>query len=126
MLCAPVEKAPKSKREHLRRLVAEKQRWSEELFEADRTKGFRGWHERGYLPHCDKPGLIQFVTFRLWDSMPASRRGEWQHLFASARSDSRSGAQRMDPREQRRQLEEYLDRGLGECPLRDPRVAAIV
>jgi len=32
----------------------------------------------------------------------------------------------MDPREQRRQLEEYLDRGLGECPLRDPRVAAIV
>src|SRR5881396_1646815 len=52
------------------------------------TKPFRGWHARGYLPHCDKPGLIQFITFRLWDSMPASRRGEWEHLMAVAeRSD---------------------------------------
>src|SRR5438093_758148 len=41
---------------------------------------FLGWHARGYLPHCDKPGLIQFVTFRLADAMPAERRHEWQAL----------------------------------------------
>ena len=22
---------------------------------------FRGWYTRGYLPHCDKPGLIQKI-----------------------------------------------------------------
>ena len=42
-----------------------------------RALGFFGWHERGYLPHCDFPGLVEFVTFRLADSMPTSRRGEW-------------------------------------------------
>ena len=29
------------------------------------------WHSRGYLPHCDTPGLLQAVTFRLADSLPA-------------------------------------------------------
>ena len=72
---------PKSKREHLRQLVESKQAWSELLSDEARAKGFLGWHERGYLPHCDKPGLIQFVTFRLADSMPESRRGEWERLI---------------------------------------------
>jgi len=120
---------PRSKDEHLRRLVAEKQLWSEPLAGKDKAAGFRGWHERGYLPHCDKPGLVQFVTFRLWDSMPASRKGEWEHLLAiSARSDApRSGADRsIASREQRVKLEEHLDSSLGECFLREPRVAALV
>jgi len=30
----------------------------------------RGWHSRGYLPHFDSPEAIQFVTFRLADSLP--------------------------------------------------------
>jgi REP element-mobilizing transposase RayT len=118
---------PQSKREHLRRLVTGKQRWSEPLAEKDKAAGFRGWHERGYLPHCDMPGLIQFITFRLWDSLPASRRGEWEHLLFISRSDApRSGAQGIALREQRRKLEEYLDRSLGDCLLRDFRVAALV
>ena len=106
---------PQSKREHLRRLVLGKQQWSEPLSEMDKTGGFLGWHERGYLPHFDKPGLTQFVTFRLWDSMPAARRGEWLHLLSVE-----------DEREKRRQLEAYLDRGLGDCLLRDSRVATLV
>jgi REP element-mobilizing transposase RayT len=136
-----METPPKSKREHLRRLVAGKQQWDQPLSAADKAKGFRGWHERGYLPHCDKPGLVQFITFRLWDSMPASRRSEWEHLLAAnKRSDApRSGtrsiasldptktaAQRIASREQRIKLEDYLDRGLGECFLRDPRIAAVM
>jgi REP element-mobilizing transposase RayT len=66
------------------------------------------------MPHCDFPGLVQFVTFRLVDSMPVSRRGEWEHLLKIE-----------DDREKRTKLEEYLDRGIGECHLRDPRVAEI-
>lgn len=115
MLRAPVERPPKNKREYLRRLVAAKQHWSEPLSAADNAEGFRGWHERGYLPHCDKPGLVQFVTFRLWNSMPASRCSEWKHLLAIE-----------DESEKRRKLEEYLDRGVGDCLLRDARFAAIV
>ena len=123
-----MQQPPQSKREHLRRLVTSKQQWSEPLADDAKAIGFKGWHERGYLPHCDQPGLVQFITFRLWDSMPASRRGEWEHLLAvSTRSDApRSGAQNIASREQRIKLEEYLDRGLGECFLRDPRIATLV
>jgi hypothetical protein len=137
MALRPMEQPPQSKREHLRLLVAGKQQWSEPLADGVKVRGFKGWHERGYLPHCDLPGLVQFVTFRLWDSMPASRKGEWEHLLAvSTRSDAprsgtqgnvtQVGARSIASREQRIKLEEYLDRGLGECFLREPRVAALV
>ena len=71
---------PRPKREYLRELVEEKNRWSRPLTDEENALGFLGWHERGYLPHCDYPGLVQFLTFRLSDSLPASRRGEWEHL----------------------------------------------
>jgi REP element-mobilizing transposase RayT len=146
-----METPPQSKREHLHRLVAGKNEWSGPLPDDARAKGYKGWHERGYLPHCDKPGLTQFITFRLWDSLPASRRGEWEHLlFINERSNApRSGApddaapggarsiaspERKQRREQhsiasraqRIKLEDYLDRGLGECFLRDPRIATMM
>jgi putative transposase len=106
---------PRTKREYLTQLVSEKNRWFPPLTDAEKALGFLGWHERGYLPHCDYPGLVQFVTFRLADSMPGARRGEWEYLFAIE-----------DVREKRTKLEEYLDRGLGACCLRDVRVAQIV
>jgi len=106
---------PKPKREYLRDLVAGKNRWSDrQLTDEERALGFLGWHERGYLPHCDFPGLVQFLTFRLADSMPESRRGEWEHLLKIE-----------NDREKRTKLEEYLDRGVGECHLRSPRIALV-
>ena len=113
-----MERPPRTKREHLRRLVAGKQHWSGIRGEAALAAGYKGWHERGYLPHCDRPGLVQFVTFRLWDSLPAARRGEWEHLLSA-------DAGKKSSREQRVKLEDYLDRGHGGCCLRDARVAAI-
>jgi REP element-mobilizing transposase RayT len=127
-----MEQPSQSKREHLRRLVTAKQQWSEPMSGQGKAEGFRGWHERGYLPHCDKPGLVQFVTFRLWDSLPLSRRGEWEHLLAvSLRSDAprsgmRNGARSVASREQQRRIEAYVDRGLGECFLRNPRIATLM
>ena len=106
---------PRTKREYLRQLVDAKNRWSRELTAEERALGFLGWHERGYLPHCDFPDLVQFVTFRLSDSMPASRRGEWEHLLEIE-----------DNREKRTKLEEYLDRGIGECLLRRHEVAEMM
>jgi type I restriction enzyme R subunit/putative DNA methylase len=104
----------RTKREYLRDLVVEKSKSFRPLTDTERSLGFLGWHERGYLPHCDFPGLVQFVTFRLADSMPASRRGEWEHLLAIE-----------DLRRKRTKLEQYLDRGVGECHLRDPQIAKL-
>lgn len=31
---------------------------------------YKSWHSRGYLPHFDSAETVQFVTFRLADSLP--------------------------------------------------------
>jgi putative transposase len=105
---------PRTKREYLRQLVEGKNKAFRPLTDEEKALGFLGWHERGYLPHCDFPCLVQFVTFRLADSMPVSRRAEWEPLLKIE-----------DDRKKRTKLEEYLDRGIGECHLRDPRIAQI-
>ena len=98
----------------LQKLVAGKQAGSEPLDAAATARGFLGWHQRGYLPHYDAPGVTQMLTLRLVDSLPASRRGECEHLLT------------LEPdRERRKRLESYLDRGLGECWLRQPAIAAL-
>ena len=33
----------------------------------------KGWHSRNYLPHFDSQDVIQFVTFRLADSLQPRR-----------------------------------------------------
>jgi type I restriction enzyme R subunit/putative DNA methylase len=109
-----MSRPPRTKREYLCQLVEGKKKAFRPLTDEEKALGFLGWHERGYLPHCDFPGLVQFVTFRLADSMPVSRRGEWEHLLKIE-----------DDREKRTRLEEYLDRGVGECHLRDLRIAKI-
>jgi REP-associated tyrosine transposase len=69
----------------------------------------KGWHSRGYLPHFDSPETIQFVTFRLADSLPAA--------VAEALLHREDGVHR---------IERDLDVGLGACWLRRPEVAALV
>lgn len=76
---------------------------------------FKGWYTRGDLPHCDKPGLMQMITYRLADSMPAARRHEWE-----------SFGDIDDARERRTRIEDYLDSGHGDCHLRGPQIAALV
>jgi REP element-mobilizing transposase RayT len=99
----------------VRDLVEGKRCWSSPLKPEDARQGFRGWHERGYLPHRDEPGLTQFVTFRLADSFPESLRAEWEHLWKIENDQQR-----------RAELELYLDKGRGECHLRRPEIAKLV
>ena len=65
----------------VRELVSGKRRWSSPPNREAAAKGFRGWNERGYLPHRDEPGLTQFVTFHLADSFPAVLRSDWAALL---------------------------------------------
>ncbi|HWY74755.1 MAG TPA: transposase [Verrucomicrobiae bacterium] len=99
----------------VRQLVDGKRAWSRPLTQEDIERGFRGWHERGYLPHRDEPGLIQFVTFRLADAFPMALRAEWEGLL-----------QIEDDRKRRIELEAYLDKGRGECHLRRREIAEVM
>ena len=95
--------------------IARAKRELDEAYGEAPPEPFLGWHARGYVPHCDKPGLIQLVTFRLNDAMPAERRHEWEALNAI-----------QDERDRRIQLEAYLDRGYGQCYLARPKIAEII
>lgn len=69
----------------------------------------RGWHSRGYLPHLDNPGLVQSITFRLADSLPAG------------------AARRTAPQAvRRREVEAALDAGYGHYALKAPGAAKVV
>jgi len=78
-------------------------------------KGFRGWHQRGYLPHFDAPDVTQFVTFQLHDSFPATRRANWEAILCEP-----------DDSAKRKKLEAWLDSSHGECWLRQPDVAELI
>ena len=99
----------------LRDLVEGKQQWSAPLPPDTLQRGFRNWHERGYLPHRDAPGLTQFVTLRLADSLPVALRSEWEHLLHLD-----------DPAQSHAELQAYLDQGRGACALCTPEIAGIV
>lgn len=96
-------------------LIRAKREWSWKPSVEELKKGFRGWHQRGYLPHLDAPGVTQFVTFQLHDSFPVARRAEFEAVLKEP-----------DASAKRRKLEERLDRGHGECWLRRCDVAQSV
>lgn len=98
-----------------------------------------GWHERGYVPHCDCSGLTQFVTFRLVDSLPLESIKNMQlqqdstnqlqsSLPVRAELENRSGKRKLSLFGDAKQelIEQYLDQGSGEKYLEDPEVALVV
>ena len=83
------------------------------------TQLSQGWHSRGYLPHFDGGELAQFITFRLFDSLPKAVLIEWKEdlkLEKSAEAESIM----------RRRVEAYLDQGHGSCYLKNGEVATMV
>ena len=99
----------------LQALVQAKNQWQNGPDEPQPPPGFKLWNQRGYLPHRDAPGLLQFVTFHLADCFPAKLRSEWEALLKTE-----------DDCRRRRELEEYLDKGHGECYLKRPELADLV
>ncbi|MBO9321971.1 MAG: DUF1156 domain-containing protein, partial [Roseiflexus sp.] len=103
----------------------------------------RGWHSRGYHPHLDAPGVVQSITFRLADSVPAALLTQWREelglLVAEQQhqeQDPNTAAHHQCPQpgadrhsreaEVRKRIERYEDAGHGACWLRDPRIAELV
>ena len=71
----------------------------------------KGWYFPRSLPHFDTPERPQFITFRLFDSLPAGVAG------------ARLGEGDAD---YRRRIEIALDAGSGACWLARPELAEIV
>jgi REP element-mobilizing transposase RayT len=99
----------------LRQLIDAKRAWHYRPTLEDLRRGFRGWYERGYLPHFDAPNVTQFVTFMLEDAFPVWRRREWEPILKEPDYSLR-----------RRKLEAWLDRGHGECWLGRAHLAGLV
>src|SRR5687768_8479411 len=74
----------------------------------------RGLYRRR-LPHFSDSSLPQFITFRLYDSVPEKLLKKWQDLIDVT-----------DPQTSvlyRKKVERFLDRGYGECFLKRKEVA---
>ena len=79
----------------------------------------KGWHTRGYLPHFDAD-KFQFVTFRLADSLPQSILKKFEQELKHKKLDH------FYDREFQIKIEEYLDKGVGDCHLGNAAIAEIL
>ena len=81
------------------------------------------WRSRGYLPHFDQPGTVQFLTFRLADAVPAEAVANWKSELNMTGLESAD-----DPlcARLRKRIDRYDDQGHGACWLNDDRVARVV
>lgn len=79
----------------------------------------KGWYNRGYLPHFDGGEIPQFITYRLFDSLPQDILARWKSVL------EKENLIDLDL-EILRLVEKYLDAGHGCCYLKDLRIANIV
>jgi REP element-mobilizing transposase RayT len=78
----------------------------------------KGWYSRGYLPHFDGGPITQFITIRLFDSLPQKVLDKWREETESFGKEGEIIF--------RKKIEMYLDLGRGSCYLRDNRVAEMM
>ncbi len=86
-------------------------------------------HEN-HLPHWQQGDALEFVTWRLADSIPQAKLSEWMELRDAwmkhhPRPWDETAEQEYHKRFSRK-LDEWLDEGCGACVLKDPENAAIV
>lgn len=79
----------------------------------------KGWYSRGYLPHFDGGSMTQFITCRLFDSLPQTVLEQFRYELQAKNVED------ID-RETMILIEKFLDSGYGECFLRKSAVAKVV
>jgi adenine-specific DNA methylase/REP element-mobilizing transposase RayT len=77
------------------------------------------WRSRGYIPHIDILGLIQSITFRLNDSVPAKAVENWKTELLSRPEAERDA-------ELQKRIDKYENAGYGNCYLKMPEIAETV
>ncbi len=105
-----------------RELIYDKREWNADTPVRNegeaRIENKKGWHKRGYLPHFDG-AVTQFVTFRLADSLPQGVLKRFEKEIDHDKLTKNSD-------EYREMVEQYLDKGVGSCILKNPTIAEIV
>ena len=81
------------------------------------------WFSRNYLPHLDQPGLVQSITFRLHDSVPANVVDEWK---AELKISEKTGLKDPKLAELREKIAAYEDAGHGQCHLKNAPIAELI
>src|SRR5262245_37673818 len=93
-----------------------------------------GIHSRGDIPPVKREGASYFVTFRLADSLPKEALLKFEQEKAERLRRLQRGQQKNRPtqefeeeikRDFRRQVERYLDKGVGACHLRRLDIAKL-
>ena len=90
----------------------------EDTISSDRHEN-NEWYSRGYLPHREKLGLLQSITFRLADSLPLEKLQQLTLEMDSIPEEKQE-------LERRLKIEEWLDSGMGCCAFKHPDVARCV
>ncbi len=75
------------------------------------------WYTRGYLPHNDAENVIQFITYRTYDSLPKDLIERWRLEVEAGKLTEREYLVRVD---------RHLDLGNGAINLTDALVVAII
>ncbi len=78
------------------------------------------WHYRGRLPHFEGGEILQFVTFRLFDSVSQEKIKNWK-LELSRMDDDLEAKLELG-----RRIEKYIDKGLGNAFLKNEEIAQLV
>ncbi len=82
------------------------------------------------LPHWQQGDAMQFVTFRLGDSMPAGKLRQWKEereIWQKVHPQPRSAEVEKEYHKRfTRRLEGWLDEGAGSCLLKEPANRALM
>src|SRR5690554_2869548 len=83
----------------------------------------KGWHSRGYLPHYDCDNMYQFITFRLFDSVPKEKINIWKDElnFSDGKKVNTEEYLELQSR-----ILKYEDNGYGVCFLKDKLIKDLV
>jgi REP element-mobilizing transposase RayT len=88
--------------------------------------------QRGRLPHWEKDSGLYFITFHLADSLPKPALEKMMERHRILNAAKHSGAHLLPNQKGMlaectpARIEEYFDRGAGECFLRDPRIGELM
>jgi REP element-mobilizing transposase RayT len=87
---------------------------------------------RGYLPHLEVPDCTYFLTFRLAGTLPQNILNSFRKERDHMRKHPPHKNEHLDKAEMQRlkylesrKVQEYLDKGIGECWLKEPSIATI-
>ena len=91
------------------------------------------YRDRGYLPHLELADSIYFVTFRLAGTLPKKVVEELQEERRTTLEIVKTQNRKLTDQEEARlkylestNIQRYLDKGIGNCWLKEPSVAEMV